>query len=75
MKTKVKKELKDSKDLIVGDEIEIGGLSCTVEKVEFVFHQMPKNRIRISLKIIGATSKRENVILFLPPGTSIETLK
>jgi biotin-(acetyl-CoA carboxylase) ligase len=70
---KYKKELKLSNDLIVGDNIKVGGLLCEVKTVEDVFHQVPKARVRISLTIVGATKRTENAILLLARGVPIET--
>lgn len=75
MKIKYKKELKYSDDLEVGDSLKIGDLMCTVKKVEDIFHHAPATRVRLELTIEGATSSRENAVLFLPQGLPIETLK
>ncbi len=75
MKTKFEKELKSSEDLVVGDDIKVGGLLCTVKKVEDVFHHIPNSRRRITLTIVGATAKNSEALLFLPHGVPINTLK
>jgi preprotein translocase subunit YajC len=75
MKQKFKKELKFSSDLEVGDDIKVGGLLCTVKKVETIFHHRPDSRVRVVLTAIGATPKNAEIVLFLPHGAPIETLK
>lgn len=74
MKTKYKKELKASNDLSEGDDIKVGGLLCSITKVEDVFHYTPDSRVRLSLEIVGATTKKQKAILLLPSGTPIEVL-
>ncbi len=72
---KQKTELKFSNELCVDDEIQIGDLLCKVTKVEDIFHYAPNTRVRLSLKIIGASTKKSDAVLFLPSGCPIETLK
>lgn len=63
--------LKLSENVLVGDQIHIAGMLCEVTKIEDIFHYVPKNRLRFALKIVGATSKRQSSILFLPHGVPV----
>lgn len=72
---KYKKKLKYSSDLEIGDDLRIGGLICTIEKMETVFHNTPDSRIRLTMTIVGSAPKKAKVILFLPHGIPITTLK
>lgn len=74
MKVKFKTKLKYSNEIEVGDDIKVGGLLCTVKKVEDVFHYVPDARVRITLSIVGSTPKKQECILLLPSGTPITTL-
>lgn len=74
-KLKYKKELKYSQDLEVDDQIKVGGLHCTVMKVESTFYHVPDAQIRLELKIDGSTTKRRDIVLSVPRGVPIVTLK
>lgn len=75
MKVKCEKELKYADTLEVGDHIKVGGVDCDVVKVESVFHHTPNARTRLELKIVGATTKKSEMILLLPHKTPITILK
>lgn len=75
MKFKYQKTLKYSNDLVVGDQIKVGGTLCEIMKREDVHHYAPNNRIRLELKVVGATKKRADVILCLPLLMPITTVR
>jgi preprotein translocase subunit YajC len=64
--------LKFSHDLVVGDEINVGGLHAEIEKVVTNHH----DDLVLHLKITGATiKKRSKMMLIIPKKTPITTLK
>ncbi len=75
MGSKTKKELKHAEDVDVNDNIKVGGLLCTVTKVEHVFHRTPEARTRMTLKIVGATASVDEVLIFLARRTLITIQK
>lgn len=65
-------EMKACNELVLGDDIQIGGMTCTVVKVEDVYHHVPKSRVRITLGILGSIKTKNKALLFLPYGTPVE---
>lgn len=74
MKTTFEKEQKESNDIVIGDNIEIGGLVCVVVKVEEIFHRTPASYVRVVLDLVGTKTKMKDITLFLPYGTQVEVL-
>jgi hypothetical protein len=75
MKVKYKKKLKLASDVEVDDQIKIGGIVCLVVKVENIFHYAPNMRVRLELRVQGATTRRENAILMVHHETPLTVLK
>lgn len=72
---KYEKELKLSDDMVVGDRFKVGGLLCETLKIESIFYRTPDAALRFEMAIIGAPTKKRDVVVFLPHNTPIVTLK
>lgn len=68
---KLKKKLTIASDIKVGDTIYVGGIKGTIKKTQKVFFHAPNSSVRLSINLAGLTSKRDDVILFLPVGMDV----
>lgn len=67
--------MKASHELVVGDKLHVGGIKCTIIKVDEVFHYTPKAFIRLELEYDEMTSRRDRVCVFLPLGFRVKVVK
>lgn len=66
---------KQSHDLIVGDKLYAGGIKCTIEKVDNVFHHTPNAFIRLELSYEEMYRKRDRIVIFFPIGLRVKLIK
>lgn len=70
-----KGKVKDCNDLKPDDRISIIGKFYVVVKVDSVHFYVDDASIRIELRPLGVSGRKERAVLFLPSRTSVQTWK